>query len=53
VVRQNSLEKSNINVINEMTNMMTVMRTFEANQKVVQAMDETLGKAVNEVGTVR
>jgi flagellar basal-body rod protein FlgF len=52
-VRQNSLEKSNINVINEMTNMMTVMRTFEANQKVVQAMDETLGKAVNEVGTIR
>ena len=52
-MRQNSLEKSNINVINEMTNMMTVMRIFEANQKVVQAMDETLGKAVNEVGTLR
>jgi len=53
VVKQNSLEKSNVNVINEMVNMMTVMRTFETNQKMVQAMDETLGKAVNEVGTVR
>lgn len=53
LIKQNSLEKSNVNIINEMTNMMTVMRTFEANQKVVQAMDETLGKAVNEVGTVR
>lgn len=52
-VKQNSLEKSNINVINEMVNMMTVSRTFETNQKVVQAMDETLGKAVNEVGTVK
>lgn len=52
-VKQNNLEKSNVNVINEMVNMMTVMRTFESNQKVIQAMDETLGKAVNEVGVVR
>lgn len=53
VVRQSSLEKSNVNVTNEMVNMMAIMRNFESNQKVVQAMDETLGKAVNEVGTVR
>jgi flagellar basal-body rod protein FlgG len=52
-VRQNTLEKSNINVINEMVNMMTTMRTFESNQKILQSIDETLGKAVNEVGTVR
>lgn len=52
-VKQNSLEKSNVNVISEMVNMMTVMRSFESNQKVIQAIDETLGKTVNEVGTVR
>ncbi|MBZ9688059.1 flagellar basal body rod protein FlgG [Clostridium estertheticum] len=52
-VRQNALEKSNVNVASEMVNMMTIMRNFESNQKVLQAMDETLGKAVNEVGTVR
>ncbi|MGH4140941.1 flagellar hook-basal body complex protein [Clostridium sp.] len=52
-VRQNTLEKSNVNVANEMVEMMTIMRNFESNQKVLQAMDETLGKAVNEVGTVR
>ncbi|MBU3142288.1 flagellar basal-body rod protein FlgG [Clostridium sp. CF012] len=52
-VRQNALEKSNVNVTNEMVNMMTIMRNFESNQKVIQAIDETLGKAVNEVGTVR
>lgn len=52
-VRQNALEKSNVNVTNEMVNMMTILRNFESNQKVIQAMDETLGKAVNEVGTVR
>ncbi|MGH4120082.1 flagellar hook-basal body complex protein [Clostridium sp.] len=52
-VRQNALEKSNVNVTSEIVNMMTIMRNFESNQKVVQAIDETLGKAVNEVGTVR
>ncbi|MBK5240425.1 flagellar hook-basal body complex protein [Clostridium sp.] len=52
-VRQNALEKSNVNVTTEIVNMMTIMRNFESNQKVVQAIDETLGKAVNEVGTVR
>lgn len=53
IVKQNSLEKSNVNVINEMTNMITTMRSFETNQKIIQSLDETLGKAVNEVGSVR
>lgn len=52
-VKQKSLERSNVNVINEMVNMMTTMRSFETNQKIVQSIDETLNKAVNEVGTVR
>lgn len=52
-VDQNSLESSNVNMVNEIVNMMTVMRTFETNQKVVQSMDETLSKAVNEVGSVK
>lgn len=51
-ISQGSLEKSNVNVLDEMVNMMTVLRTFESNQKVVQSIDETLGKAVNEVGKV-
>jgi fagellar hook-basal body proteins len=52
-VKQNNLEKSNVNVMDEMVNMMTVMRSYESDQKVVQAMDETLGKTVNDVGSVR
>lgn len=52
-VKQNTLEKSNVNVTSEMVNMMSIMRNFESNQKIVQSIDETLGKAVNEVGTVR
>lgn len=53
IVKQSSLEKSNVNIINEMVNMMTVLRSFESNQKVVQSLDETLSKAVNEIGVVR
>ncbi len=46
-------EQSNVNVIDEMVDMITVMRAYEANQKVLQAQDGTLEKAVNEVGLVR
>lgn len=52
-VLQGYLEQSNVNVITEMVDMITVMRAYEANQKILQAQDETLGKAVNEVGAVR
>lgn len=52
-VKQKALEKSNVNIINEMVNMMSVMRTFETNQKVVQSIDETLNKTVNDVGSVK
>ncbi|WP_032121952.1 flagellar basal-body rod protein FlgG [Clostridium amazonitimonense] len=52
-VKNKALEKSNVNIINEMVNMMTVMRNFESNQKVVQTIDDTLGKAANEIGAVR
>lgn len=53
VVRQGALEKSNVNVTNEMVNMMEIMRNFESNQKILQSIDETLGRAVNDVGTVK
>ncbi|WP_123053515.1 flagellar hook-basal body complex protein [Clostridium sp. JN-1] len=52
-VRQNSLESSNVNTVNEMVDMITTMRTFETNQKIVQSTDETLDKVVNQVGSVR
>jgi flagellar basal-body rod protein FlgF len=52
-VKQGSLEKANIDVIDALTEMITVMRNYETSQKVVQQMDETLGKSVNEIGSVR
>lgn len=52
-VKQYNLERSNVNVTREVMEMMTVMRTFETNSQAIKAIDETLGKAVNEVGNVR
>ncbi len=52
-VMQGYLEQSNVNVIREMVDMITVMRSYEANQKIIQAHDNTLGKAVNDVGSIR
>jgi flagellar basal-body rod protein FlgF len=46
------LESSNVEAVTEMVEMMTTMRSFEANQKALQAQDETLQKAVTEVGRV-
>jgi len=52
-IAQGFTEQSNVNVIREMVHMITVMRSYEANQKIIQTLDGTLEKAVNEVGTVR
>ncbi|MBD7915305.1 flagellar basal body rod protein FlgG [Clostridium sp. Sa3CUN1] len=52
-VTQGALESSNVNITNEMVNMITTMRSFETNQKIIQTLDETLGKAANEIGSVK
>jgi flagellar basal-body rod protein FlgG len=45
-VAQGYLEASNINVVSEMVNMITIARQFESGQKVMNAIDEMLGKTV-------
>lgn len=52
VVRNQSLEKSNVNPLTAVMEMMATMRNFESDQKVVKSIDETVGKAVNDVGKV-
>ncbi|TDT50589.1 flagellar basal-body rod protein FlgF [Fonticella tunisiensis] len=52
-VSQKALEKSNVDAIESVTQMISIMRSYESSQKVVQQMDETLGKTVNEVGSIR
>lgn len=47
---QGFLEGSNVNSVAAMVDMITVSRTYEANQKMIQVHDMLMGKAVNEIG---
>jgi flagellar basal-body rod protein FlgF len=49
-VAQGFLEAANVNSVREMVGLIATMRSFESSQKAVHGIDETLGKAVNEVG---
>ena len=51
-IRQGYLEQSNVDAVSEMVDLITVTRAYEANQKVIQAMDSMADKAVNDVGRV-
>lgn len=47
---QGFVEQSNVDTAQTMTDMTTAYRAFEANQKVLQAYDRSMEKAVNEIG---
>ena len=51
-VKQGFLEQANVNIIEEMVNMMQIYRNYESDQRAIRYQDETLSKAVNEVGRV-
>ncbi|WP_256759169.1 flagellar hook-basal body protein [Cohnella sp. WQ 127256] len=51
-VRQGYLERSNVDAAQSSIDLMAALRAYEANQKVIQAYDRSLEKAVNEVGRV-
>ncbi len=46
------LETSNISVVTEMVNMITVSRAYESNQKVITTFDGTLDIAANQLGRI-
>lgn len=52
-IQQGFVEQSNVNIVQEMVDMISVSRAYEANQKVLQAQDSTLDKAVNQIGSLR
>ncbi len=47
-VKQGFLEGSNVNPVTEMVKMIEVNRSYEANQKLIQAEDSLLGKLIND-----
>jgi flagellar basal-body rod protein FlgF len=50
-VRSGALEGSGADAARSMVDMIASMRAFEAGQKVIQAIDDTLGQAASKVGT--
>ena len=51
-ILQGMVEGSNINVVDEMTHLMSASRSYQANSKVLQAMDQIVGQSVNEIGKI-
>lgn len=51
-IHQGYLEMSNISVVTEMVNMITLQRQYESNQKVITTYDDTLEQAVTQNGKI-
>jgi flagellar basal-body rod protein FlgG len=49
-IRQGYIEGANTSATTEMVNLIAAMRSFEANQRVVQIQDERLGRMISELG---
>ncbi|MHB1313902.1 MAG: flagellar basal-body rod protein FlgF [Christensenellales bacterium] len=52
IVKQGYLEASNVDIADQMVEMLQINRTYDTNQRIIKMLDETLGKAVNELGKV-
>lgn len=51
-LQQGFLESSNVDSVKEMVAMLTVLRAYEANQKIIKIHDEMLGKAVSDIARI-
>ncbi|NEN84379.1 flagellar hook-basal body protein [Paenibacillus elgii] len=51
-VRQGYVERSNVDSGQSMVDMMSALRAYEANQKMIQYYDKSMEKAANEIGRV-
>lgn len=48
-VRQHALERSNVESLDEVVRMTTLLREYEASQRMVRLQSEALGRTVNEL----
>lgn len=53
MIRSGYLEMSNVQVVSEMVNMISVTRAYETNQKIMQTYDSSLEIAVNQLGKIQ
>jgi flagellar basal body rod protein FlgG len=51
-VHQGYLEGANTSPLGEMTQLITAMRLFEANQRTIQAQDDRMRRALSELGNL-
>ncbi len=51
-VKQGALEYPNVNIVKEMVSILEATRIYETNQKILRMQDETLGRAITELGRV-
>jgi flagellar basal body rod protein FlgG len=49
-VKQGFLEAANTSTASEMSNLISVMRSYEANQKTIQLNDERMSRSISELG---
>ncbi len=52
-LKQGFLETSNVNIVNEMTDMIMAQRVFEGTQKAINAYDAMADKLINVVGSTK
>lgn len=52
-IHQGSFEQSNVNIVQEMTNMINATRVFESAQKAIQVYDEMNARLANDVPKLR
>ncbi|MNH48393.1 flagellar basal body rod protein FlgG [compost metagenome] len=49
---QGYIERSNVDAAQAAVDLMSALRAYEANQKVIQFYDQSLNKAVNDIGRI-
>jgi flagellar basal-body rod protein FlgF len=49
-VRQGYLEGANTTTVAEMANLLSALRTFEANQRIIQLQDDRMARTISELG---
>lgn len=52
-IRSGYLEMSNVSVVSEMVNLISITRAYESNQKILQTYDSSLEIATNQLGRVQ
>jgi len=51
-ISQGFLERSNVDLARASVEMITAVRSYEASQRMIQLQDQTLDRAINDVGKV-